>query len=88
MNDRPKILQPDAKSVIVPKAGDSDIAQDILDELVGIMRKRGCCLIAEDGYFALCRIEEKDTPRQINRCIAKVRLVNHLYHESAMVRPR
>ena len=85
---RPKILQPDIVSVIAPKTGDVDIAKDVLDELVGIMRNRGCCLIAEDGYFALCRIEEKDTPRQINRCIAKVRLVNHLYHESALVKPR
>lgn len=79
--DTPRILKPDSESVILPKEGDEDCAKDVLTEISEVMRKRGCCLIAGDGFFQLCRVEER-----VNRCIAKVKLVNDMYFEAGMVK--
>ena len=81
--DRPKILQPDIESVILPREGDEDCAKDVLAEISAVMRKRGCCLIAanEPGIFQLCKVEER-----VTRCIAKVKLVNDMYFEAGMVK--
>lgn len=83
MSDRPRILKPDIESVILPKEGDEDCAKDVLTEISELMRKRGCCLIAsnEPGFFQLCRM---DGP--VNRCIAKIKLVNDMYFEAGMVK--
>jgi len=67
------IMPENSNMIINPLSGDSDRAEDVIDEIAAILVKRGCCLIHKPEAFAdqklagfvLAKIEHNRTLRAL-----------------------
>lgn len=60
--------------IIDPHTGDRESAEDVLDEIHAVMKKRGYCLIGRDGFFVLAKVDQAGFGNKA-RAIAEVKQI-------------
>jgi hypothetical protein len=72
------MIHPEKRLIVNPKSGDQWRAQDILDEIQGVLRKYGYILAHKPNCIVLAKYEEPPKPC---RAIAKVRQITPNFYD-------